>query len=198
MTVTILLIRHAAHADLGQILSGRTVGGPLTEAGVEQAHQLGARLAAEPIASVHTSPVRRARQTAEYVAAVHGQEPLLAEELNEIDFGVWAGRAFADLERDPAWTRWNEQRADAGAPNGEMMKQVQLRVWTYLQAAARRFPGKIVAMVSHCDPIRAAITAVLGLSLDNLLRIEVAPASVSRIEVGEWGARVLSLNEVRA
>jgi len=123
---------------------------------------------------------------------------LLAEELNEIDFGVWAGRAFADLERDPAWTRWNEQRADAGAPNGEMMKQVQLRVWTYLQAAARRFPGKIVAMVSHCDPIRAAITAVLGLSLDNLLRIEVAPASVSRIEVGEWGARVLSLNEVRA
>ena len=43
--------------------------------------------------------------------------------------------------------------------------------------------------------IRALVARVLGLSLDNLLRFEIAPASLSRIEAGTWGARVLSLNE---
>ena len=51
-------------------------------------------------------------------------------------------------------------------------------------------------MVSHCDVIRAVIARVLGLSLDRLLAFETDPASLSRIEVGNWGARLLSLNEV--
>ena len=43
--------------------------------------------------------------------------------------------------------------------------------------------------------IRALVARVLGLSLDNLLRFEIGPASLSLLEVGTWGARVLSLNE---
>lgn len=78
------------------------------------------------------------------------------------------------------------------------MDEVQRRIGTHLRAVAGRLPGKSVAIVSHCDAIRAAVAAILGLSLDYLLRFDVAPASVSRIEVGDWGGRVLSLNEAVA
>lgn len=112
-----------------------------------------------------------------------------------MDFGDWAGRSFDGLDADPEWQRWNAERSQAAAPGGESMAAVQARVMAHLWQAARAFAGRTVAMISHCDVIRAAVAAVLGLSLDFILRFEVAPASVTRIAAGDWGARLLSLNE---
>jgi broad specificity phosphatase PhoE len=53
----------------------------------------------------------------------------------------------------------------------------------------------MVVAVSHCDIIRGLIAYYLGLPLDNLLRFDIDPASVSRLMVGSWGARVISVNE---
>ena len=50
-------------------------------------------------------------------------------------------------------------------------------------------------LVSHADPIKAAISFYLGLSLDDLPRFDIAPASLSRIHIEPWGARVGALNE---
>jgi broad specificity phosphatase PhoE len=52
--------------------------------------------------------------------------------------------------------------------------------------------------VTHCDLIRALVATVLGLPLDNLLRFEVDPASVTRIEAAPGWARLLTLNESAA
>ncbi len=198
MTATILLIRHAAHAHLGHILSGRTAGGNLTGEGVAQARRLARHLSDEAIAEVHASPVLRARETASEIAAVQGMDFSIVPALQEVDFGEWTGKSFEELSHDPAWKRWNDDRAQARAPKGETMNEVQQRIGEHLRATAASMSGKIIAMVSHCDTIRAAIAGVLGLSLDHLLRFDVAPASVSRIEAGDWGARLLSLNECSA
>lgn len=195
MTATILLIRHAAHAHLGHILSGRTAGGSLTAEGVLQARHIARHLADQPIAEVHSSPVLRAQETAGEIAAAQGLDLSSEPALDEVDFGEWTGKRFDELARDPAWQSWNDNRAQARAPEGETMLEVQQRIERHFKETAERLPGGIVAMVSHCDTIRAAIAGILGLSLDHLLRFDIAPASVSRIEVGDWGARVLSLNE---
>ena len=50
-------------------------------------------------------------------------------------------------------------------------------------------------MVSHCDVIRAVIARVLGLSLDCLLQFDLDPASISRLALGDWGGRVISVND---
>lgn len=198
MTATILLIRHAAHAHLGHTLSGRTAGGPLTQEGTVQARDMAARLASEPIAEVHTSPVLRARETANCVSAGRPGEPIVAPALDEVDFGLWSGRRFAELDGDPLWHRWNNNRAEARAPEGETMQQVQQRSSDYLATVARRAAGRVIAFVTHCDVIRAMVAGILGLSLDRILQFEISPASVSRVEAGDWGARVLSLNEYAA
>jgi len=195
MTVTILLVRHAAHSQLGRVLSGRVGEVPLSEAGCAQAQRLARRLGGERIDALHTSPVRRAGETAQALGAALGLAPQVAEALDEIDFGAWSGRSFADLEGDPDWQAWNAQRGTALPPGGESMAMVEARVLAHIRAVARRMAGAVVAMVSHADVIRAGVAGILGLSLDRVLAFDVDPASVTRIVAGDWGERLVSLNE---
>jgi broad specificity phosphatase PhoE len=197
VSAQILMIRHAAHAQLGAVLSGRLPDMPLSAAGRRQADALAARLAAIPLDALHASPVQRAQETARALAMA---QPGLAIEtvpaLDEVDFGEWQGRAFAQLAGDPRWEHWNAQRGSARAPGGESMAAAQDRAWRHVVATALARPGATIAMVSHCDVIRAVVARVLGLPLDRLLSFEVGPASLTRIEIGEWGSRLHSLNEV--
>lgn len=197
-TATILLIRHASHGELGAVLTGRKPGISLTEAGRAQAERLAERLASLRLTAVQSSPVQRARETALEIAKRSGGEVEVAEPLDEIDFGTWTGRSFAELEPEPAWRAWNERRSIAVPPGGEGMQRVQARALEHVRASARRFAGETVAMVTHCDVIRAVVAAILGLSLDNILRFAVDAASFSRISAGEWGESLISLNESAA
>jgi broad specificity phosphatase PhoE len=196
VTATILLIRHASHAHLGKILSGRLKGIGLSDMGADQAARLAGRLAAEDVDLLQSSPVQRAHETAQAIAQGRGLDVEPVDALDEIDFGDWTGREFDVLAVDPDWHLWNTHRAIAVAPRGESMRAAQGRVVAHLEATAAANPGATIAMVTHCDIIRAAIAHVLGLSLDAVHRFDVDPASVSRLLVGDWGARVLSINEV--
>jgi len=196
VSAQILLIRHASHGEVGAVLSGRRPDLALSAKGQAQAAALAHRLADWPLAAIHASPVQRAQETAGAIAEAH---PGLAVEtvaaLDEVDFGEWQGRAFTDLSADPRWDQWNTARGSATAPGGESMAAAQDRAWAHVRETAVGKLGGMIAMVSHCDVIRAVVARVLGLPLDRLLAFEVDPASVSRIEVGAWGARLLSLNE---
>lgn len=195
METTILLIRHAAHADLGTRLSGRQPGIALSDRGVLQARRLAQRLDDETLDGVQASPLQRAQETAAAIAAGRGLPVETCPELDEVDFGAWTGRVFADLAGDTAWDAWNGERASAAPPGGERMGDAQARAWRHLEHTAQSQPGATVAMVSHCDIIRALVLRVLDVSLNAILRFEVGPASVSRIGLGPGGARLLSLNE---
>lgn len=196
LTATILLIRHAAHEHVGRVLSGRLPGLPLSEDGRGQAERLATYLEPTPITRLQTSPMQRARETAEAIAAA--RRGLGIEEcgaLNEIDFGFWSGHSFSDLEGDPHWQRWNWERSTTVPPGGEGMLAAQHRAWDHVTMTAERFPAETIAMVTHCDIIRALVAQVLALPLDAVHRFDIDPGSVSRLVVGDWGARVLSLNE---
>lgn len=195
MTATILLIRHAAHDHVGRILTGRLPHVPLSAGGRDEAAAVARHLAAEPIAVVQASPSLRAQQTASAIAAPHDLHTDVVEPMNEIDFGEWEGRTFAELESDPRWHDWNTRRATTAPPGGEAMTTAQARAWSHLLGLARGLESGMAAVVTHCDIIRAVIARALNLSLDNILRFDIPPASVSRIVLGEWGAQVVSLNE---
>jgi probable phosphoglycerate mutase len=198
VTATILLIRHAAHAHLGRILSGRTPDITLSSGGRSQADALARALHGEAITAIHSSPVQRARETAQALAAGRDIAVEVVPALDELDFGDWSGRAFVELDGDPHWANWNEARATAVAPNGESMVEAQARAWAHVERAALASPGATIAMVSHCDVIRALVSQVLGLSLDHYGRFDIDPASCTRLAVGDWGGKVLSLNETFA
>ena len=193
MTTSVLLIRHAAHGDLGERLTGRGPESGLNERGQAQARWLADRLAGESIAAVYTSPRLRTRQTAAALGRPGGAE--IVEALDEIDFGDWTGSSFAGLQGNPVWERWNCERSVATVPGGETMVEAQQRAWRFIVSLADRHDGQTVAAVTHCDIIRALVAQVLGLSLDRILNFDTDPASVTRLAVGSWGAKLISLNE---
>lgn len=194
MATTILLIRHAAHDRPGPLLVGRDDGVCLSQQGRSDAQRLAECLARHRLNGIVTSPSRRCRRTAEFIAAPHGLVPEIDPDLDEIDFGAWRGRAFADLEGDPGWRLFNTARGSARIPGGETIAAVQVRVERALGRICERCPDRPVAVVSHGDVIRTALCRVLALPPDLMLRFEVAPASVSTVELGAGAPRLIALN----
>lgn len=195
MTATFLLIRHAMHTDYNVRFSGRRDGVLLSQAGEAQALSLGERLAKEPIETIYASPRDRTRATADAIAAHHALRTVIEPELDEIDLGNWTGAEIASLRGDPLFDQWNTRRSVTTPPNGEPYASVAERAHACVQGLAERHPGKLVALVSHQDVIKGLIATCLGLSLDHVLRFDVGPASISRLVVGDWGAKLLTLNE---
>lgn len=167
----------------------------LSKEGLEQAEIVADLLGVEPLAAVYSSPRERAYYTARSIAEQHEMKVAIADSLDEVDFGDWTGRSFDDLEGDPAWDAWNSARGSARPPAGESMAEATGRAVRSFEELSAVHPDQTIAAVSHCDIIRGVIAHYLGLPLDNLLRFDIDPASVSRIVVGSWGARVVSVNE---
>jgi probable phosphoglycerate mutase len=194
VATTILLVRHAAHPLLGRVLCGRMPGVALDETGRAQAAILARDLAASQPHLLLTSPVERARETAAAIATATGLPAQPCDALDEIDFGAWTGARFADLADDPAWSCWNEERADGCPPGGEPMRQAQARVVAAIQRIRASHPDGIVVAVSHADIIKSVLLWCLGLTLDAHARFDIDPASTSGIALWEGGGKLLWMN----
>jgi broad specificity phosphatase PhoE len=190
------LIRHAAQDDLAVRLAGRAPGAGLGEAGKTQARRLGERMRGERLDHIHSSPRRRAVETARAIEAACEGGPLeIADALDEVDFGAWSGLDFVDLAQDPQWRRWNERRRFARSPGGESMREAQARIMNHIERVSAALPEGAVALVSHAEMIRAALLYCLGLSLDAWSLLEISPASITRLSVTALGATIVGVNE---
>ncbi|MBY5567949.1 histidine phosphatase family protein [Rhizobium leguminosarum] len=197
MTITFFLVRHAAHDNVGNFLAGCTAGISLGEAGRLQVRRLGQRLRREDINEIYTSPRERTRETAEGIASACGLSlPQTDDALDEVNFGDWSGKTFEVLNDDPLWRRWNTTRSLTRTPGGETMLDVQTRIFGLMETLASAGNAKRIALVSHADVIKAAVSHVLGLPIDAWPRFDIAPASVTTVVIGDWGAKVMTLNEV--
>jgi broad specificity phosphatase PhoE len=191
----LLLLRHGTTAAVGQRLVGRLPGIELSARGATETRALGARLARQPITAVYSSPLERAVATACAVAEPHGVPVQSRPDLTDVDFGEWTGLGFGELDTIAAWQAFNSRRSLTRPPGGEHVLEVQLRMVRELQRIVLGHPAGTVAVVSHADPLRAAIAYHLGMPLDFILRLEIAPASLSVLSLSPDGAGLLSLND---
>jgi broad specificity phosphatase PhoE len=145
---------------------------PLTERGREQAHALADLVGAEKIDAVYTSPLSRARETAEIVAARAGLEAVALPELREVDTGSWSGLSRADVEtRFPeGFARWRS--GGSGWEDGESYDEMAERVIGALRKIAEDHPDGRVLVISHGGPIRAIHAAAEGLAIKDYRRLK--------------------------
>lgn len=187
------LVRHGSHDELGRVLSGRTTGVALNPAGRDEASALARALAGAGVGAILSSPQRRTVETAAILARALGPNPQVDPALDEIDFGEWSGRDFADLSGD-AWDLWNTARATAPTAGGETMAAATARAAALIDRLGAG-GGEPVLCVSHCDIIRGVVCHYLGLTLDNILRFSVDPGRICWLHAdGQGGAQLLSLN----
>jgi probable phosphoglycerate mutase len=196
MVTIIHLVRHGFHVLPPGVLAGRMPGVGLSDEGREQARRAADRLAGAGagvgVGAVHCSPLERTVETATIIADRLKATALRVEALTEIDFGSWTGRTFEALDQEAGWRRWNHFRTGNRPPGGETMLEAQARALRHIETLV---PGSATVLVSHCDVIRAVLTHWLGMPMDMLLRLEIAPGSISTVEIGPWGPRILRINE---
>lgn len=192
---TLILVRHAVTAETGPKLSGRAPGIDLSELGNEQARTTAARLAELPIAAIYASPIERTQQTAAHIAAHHDVPVRTHAGVIEAEYGDWTGGEIAELAKTDLWKTVQRAPSRARFPNGESIAEMQSRMVTALEAVVAEHPGSIVVVVSHADPIKAAIAHFTGVHLDLFQRIHVSPASVTIFALGEHGAMLMKCND---
>jgi probable phosphoglycerate mutase len=150
----------ARHGQTAYNAQGRfqgTLGVPLDEVGVAQAHALAAVACGHGIVALWSSPLARARQTAEVVGAALGLQPQYDPRFAEHDTGTWTDRLKADVEaEDPgAWAAYLRGGGDWMFPDGEAFAPFMERVVGGLAAVAQT--GRLPALVvCHRGVIRAA------------------------------------------
>jgi broad specificity phosphatase PhoE len=191
----VIFVRHGTHAEVGRVLSGRSDIG-LTAQGLAEAEALAIGLDGVAVKSIHASPRRRTRETAVPIAQRRNQVVRIAPALDEIDFGGFAGRSFAELDGDADWRRWNAERGSARCPGGETMIEAIQRVAVYLDGLmATDFPA---LCITHCDIIRGYVADRLGLGMAEIFELACDPASWATLDLGDGTARLVALNQRNA
>jgi len=191
----ILLVRHGETPTTGTVLPGRAPGLHLSERGRAQAEAVAQRLSGLPVHAIYSSPLERARETAEPSAAGAGLTVSEEAGLLECDFGDWTGAALAGLTGLPEWQTVQHNPSAFRFPNGEGFSGMQARIVGTLETLRAAHPGAVVVCFSHADPIKAAVAHALGTHLDLFQRIVISPASVSAISYTEGQApAVLTVN----
>jgi probable phosphomutase (TIGR03848 family) len=193
----LLLIRHAEndYVRSGK-LAGWTPDVHLNDEGKRQAEALGQRLAAAKLQAVYSSPLERAVETAQAVLQHHsGLDLHIEEDIGEVRFGEWTGRALRQLSRTRLWQVVQQSPSRARFPDGESIREMQVRaVGAIERISTRDVTGKI-AVVSHGDVIKAVVAHYAGMPLDMFQRIVIEPASISIIVLHKTGVAIARLND---
>ena len=189
MTVRLYLCRHGTHDEVGRVLSGRSEIA-LNPEGVVQGAALVERLRGVAVDAIYSSPRRRTMETAAPIALATELRITTSGELDEIDFGTFAGRAFADLDDDPDWHRWNAERDGFRCPDGETMAEATERAWRFLLAAEHS-----AVVVTHCDIIRGLVARLVGLPFARMFDLPCDPGSLTTLQVERGALRLVTLNE---
>lgn len=192
---TFLMIRHGHTEAFGKGISGRLPGIHLSEQGRRQAEELIHRLSVATIDAIYSSPLERARETALPLSNQRNIPVQISSALTEVGFGDWTGLSFEQLRNQSGWSRFNRFRSSSAPPRGELMLDVQARAVREVEQLRNRHPNQSVALFSHGDVIKLLIAHYLGIPHDLFHRIEISPASVSMLEVYEFDARILGVND---
>jgi broad specificity phosphatase PhoE len=157
---------------------------PLTPEGRRQGAALAQALAGASIAAVYASPLARARESAEPLAAAQGLPLSLEPDFREMSFGDWEGLTRDDVAlRFPEdYAVWRAAPERFARPGGEPLTAVAERVARALAALRSTHDKQTVVLVSHGVVTRLLVLAALGLGPERLWSVEASPAGISEIE----------------
>ena len=178
----IIFLRHGqAKNNTERILAGRTEGVPLTDVGEQQAQHTAELLEHMNISAIYSSPIQRAKHTAEIVGKHNSLDVSIDERLIELDMGKFTGMAYDEIFNDHGNVFMKFYQGDLEiAHNGvETFDEVKKRVLGIVDHVLEKHPDENVVLVTHMDPIKAMLSTVVDLSPTNLFELIIANASLN-------------------
>ncbi|HEY1118321.1 MAG TPA: histidine phosphatase family protein [Acidimicrobiales bacterium] len=182
------VVRHGrTEANRSGLLLGRL------DVGLDPLGQAQAAAVAAAVGSadrIVCSPLRRTRDT----AAAWGVDVEVDDRWIELDYGDLDGTPLRDVDAD-LWARWRRDVTFA-PPAGESLDALGERVRAACDDLADDARTGHVVVVTHVSPIKAAAAWAMGVGIEVSWRMFVAPASVTRIAVGDRGPSLHGFNDV--
>lgn len=197
MTTTVLIVRHGqTESNTTGFYMGRS-DEELTKVGYKQVRRLSFRLARLPIASVYTSPLRRAYATAAILAEPHELEPRVLDNLIEIDLGDWQGLHMGEISRrwPELWQQWRTDPSEVIIPNGESLTEVAERAIPAFRRIAETNLGNQAIIVVHEVIVKVIVAYVLGAPNSIYRRFEINNTSLTVIQFIDNKSRLIRLND---
>ena len=200
-TCWLYLLRHGATGNntaRPPRLQGRRTDPGLSEAGFEQARRTARRLAGQRLDAVYSSPLLRARQTAEAIAAPHDLTVQTLDELIEVDVGQWEGRAWEEIEQTDA-EAYRLFMADASIHpylGGDNLAAVQRRVVPALERLMAENLGRLIVAVAHNVVNRCYLAHLLDVPLAEYRAIIQENCGINLIHCDHGRIAAAAINSV--
>jgi probable phosphoglycerate mutase len=172
----------------------------LTARGVAEAAALAQRVAGRWRPShIYTSPMGRCVETAAAIAKATGVAAKTCEDLNDIDYGAWQFKTFAQAKAQDAalFAAWFANPQLVRFPNGESLQDLAARTANALRVVLARNRDETVVRVGHDSVNRALLLGLLELPLSAYWLLAQEPCCINEIDMSEAGVCVRSINETQ-
>ncbi len=178
----IIFLRHGqAKNNTERILAGRTEGVPLTDTGIKQAEHTAQLLEHMNVSTIYSSPIERAKHTAEIVGKHNSLDVTTDDRLIELDMGKFTGMPYDEIFNSHGNVFMKFYNGDLEiAHNGvETFSDVKKRILGMVDHVIENHPDENVLLVTHMDPIKAMLSTVIDLSPINLYELILPNASLA-------------------
>jgi probable phosphoglycerate mutase len=179
---SIIFLRHGqAINNTQRILAGRTPGVPLTEKGVDQAEKAAKFLEDMNISAIYSSPIERAKNTANIVGKHNSIDVRIDDRLIELDMGKFTGMPYDEIfsSHGNVFMKFYKGELEIAHNGVETFADVKKRVLGMVDHVIENHPDENVVLVTHMDPIKAMLSAIISLSPENLFELIIANASLN-------------------
>lgn len=181
---TIYLVRHGSTAWNEQPRFRGLADIPLSDKGLQQAAALRETLRDKALDAVYSSPLPRAVQTAEVLAAPHKLPIRIEPDLRSVNYGDWEGKTEEEVQAsDPKlYDQFLHAIETVRFPGGESMEEMRNRAFAALERIALSCAGASAAVVTHQVVTRVLVCAVLGVDSHSYWQIGQDTACLNIIE----------------
>lgn len=179
---SVIFLRHGqAKNNIERILTGRTPNIPLTEKGIEQAEKIAKFLEQMNISAIYSSPIERAKHTAEIVGKHNSLDVTIDDRLIELDMGKFTGVPYDDIfsSHGNVFMKFYNGELEIAHNGVETFSEVKKRVLSIVDHVIEKHPEQNVVLVTHMDPIKAMLSTIVDLSPTNLFELIIANASLN-------------------
>ncbi len=178
----IIFLRHGqAKNNTERILAGRTEGVPLTEIGIKQAEETAELLKHMNISTIYSSPIERAKHTAEIAGKYNSLDVTIDDRLNELDMGKFTNVPYDEIFKSHGnvFMKFYNGELEIAHNGVETFSNVKKRVLEIVEHVIEKHPDENVLLVTHMDPIKAMLSTIVELSSTNLYELIIANASLN-------------------
>jgi probable phosphoglycerate mutase len=178
----IIFLRHGqAKNNTERILAGRTPGVPLTDVGIKQAEQTAELLEHMNISAIYSSPIQRAKHTAEIAGKHNSIDVTIDDRLIELDMGKFTGVPYDEIftSHGNVFMKFYNGELEIAHNGVETFADVKKRVLGIVEHVIEKHPDENVVLVTHMDPIKAMLSTIVDLSPTNLFELIIANASLN-------------------